>query len=421
MSKGIINSIAHAQLRGSFDDMKKLIEFLQEYPCSSGQIEQILNVLSIHLNPRTHPTPLSSASLYCILALTATNLACKESSQAMVDHLTRFWPKLWSWLKYFHDNCITNLVTYPNEERRQFKSTFIKAIHLFSQEERLATCLWSTPGVVPTLISLWRQEITDPGISLSEESGLPGTYLTSTILSACFSAMHEQACQSWIDNVVIPSGGDPKDFASIALAHLHHDLTQKQQGLYHLIHDIRVLIFSSCYLPFRNSLLSLDSIHAVTRVLVDCTSEPYSAQNAILAGESINCCFWYLVEHLESMDGTHWIVRALDAHLLCALLKSEPWAEHLRDPYMDILSNILPKYLVHRSVLLAASRALARVRDLQLEEKISHTGLLWIKWSQFRDLIDEGMLILRDVSSSPDRMGCSNKKVRTIDFPSPFK
>jgi hypothetical protein len=155
-------------------------------------------------------------------------------------------------------------------------------------------------------------------------------------------------------------------------------------------------------------------------VLVDHTSEPYSAQNAVLAGESINCRFWYLIEHLESIDGTPWIVRALDAHLLCALLKSKPWVEHLKDPYMDILSDILSKYLIHRSVLLAASRALARVCDLQLEAKVSHTGPLWIKWSQFRDLVDEGMLMLRDVSLSPDSMGCSNKKVR-IDFPSVFK
>ena len=338
----------------------------------------------------------------------------------MVDHLIRFWPRLWSWLKHLHDDCITNPATYSSEKRRLYKSKFIDAVDPFCGEERIDACLWSTPGVVPTLINIWCLEIRDPGLSLITDIGRPDTSLTSAILDAYFSAMFEKPCQSWIDNVVIPSRGNPKDFALVALVHLRHDLKQKQPDLRGLIHDIRVITSSSCYRPFRDTLLSLNSVHDVTRVMVNRTSQPYSAKDAVLVGMSINCCFWYLVGQLESTDGTPWIIQALDAHLLCALLKCEPWLEQLEHPYLDILSDILPKYLIHCSVLSAASRALARVRDLQLETAVSKTGPLWIKWSNFRDLVDDGVSVLREASQSPDGLVCSNERVRTVHFPSAF-
>lgn len=198
MSKGIINSVMHTQLRGSFDDTKKFIEFLQEYLCSSGQIKQVLNTFFIYLNLRTHLTSFPLASLLYLLISTITNLTCKEFSQVIVNHLIWFWCKLWSWLKHFHNTCIINLVTGSSEEWYLFKSTFIEAIYLFTQEEQLAMCLWSTPEVILILINIWCLEIAESGISLSETSGLPGTWLP-----LYFRVMHKQGCQLCIDNIII--------------------------------------------------------------------------------------------------------------------------------------------------------------------------------------------------------------------------
>jgi hypothetical protein len=114
----------------------------------------------------------------------------------------------------------------------------------------------------------------------------------------------------WMENVIAPTGGGAKEFATIALAHIRHDMSQKQPDLEHLIHDVRLIAYSSIYAPVRFA-----PIRDVTKTLVRLTLRPHF-DNDKLVGRSIDACFFDLVGYLKISYSAAWIIWTLDAHIL---------------------------------------------------------------------------------------------------------
>jgi hypothetical protein len=396
---------------GSGNAMHRLITFVATHACSRNEIERVLAALRYHLQPGANPSILSLASIQVIISMAATSSTNAESSQVVTDCLGKFWPDLWSWLFDIYQNGIIDAKHVPLKLRLKFKDGLVRVLVQFTGEQLLQTCILSTLGVIPALIQLWRLETEDPdfALNLATEEPYSTRFHVSEVLVACFKAMTEKPCEVWMENVIAPIGGT-KEFASIALSHLRHDLAEKQPDLEHLVHDVHLIVTSSIYPPIRYAFLSLHSIRDVTKTLVRLTLRPHS-DNHELVVNSIDACFLYLAGYLEMSDGTTWIIQALDTHILCAILKCEPWLAQLQPHFMIILSKTLPKYLIYRSVLLAASRAIIQVRDLDLEAHISKEGYLWRDWLQFKHLVEHGFSLMQRMCPDDIQMICNNETV----------
>lgn len=387
--------------------------FVSVNPCSEDQIRRVLGVLRCHLQPGTIPIILSLAALQVIMSMAATSSTDAKSSQIVIDCLKQFWPYLWSWAIDLHKNVIIDAKHVPLELHLQCKDGLIRILFTFADEQLLQSCILSTPEVVPTLVQLWRLETLDPDFALSTKTKEPYStrFPVSEVLDSCFKALVDGSSEVWMESIIAPFGGGAKEFATIALAHFRHDMSQKQPDLEHLIHDVRLIAYSSIFSPVRYALLSLHSIRDVTKTLVRLTLRPHSDDNK-LVGRSIDACFFYLIGYLEISDSTAWIIQALDAHILCAIMSCEPWLEQLHPRRINILSETLPKYLIYRSVLKAASRAITKVRDLELMARISEGGQLWKSWLQFEQLVEEGLSLMRSVCPDDIQMICNNRTVR---------
>jgi len=391
--------------------MLRLMTFVNTHPCSKDEIERILGALRCHLQPGVNPSVSSLASIQVIISMAATSSTSAESSQVVIDCFQKFWPILWSWLIHIYNTCIITAKHLPTELRLQIKDGLVRILVPYTHKQLLRSCILSTHEVIPTLIRLWHLEIKDPDFTLSTK-GTHGTrFPVSEVLDPCFKALIDNSSDAWIENVIAPIGGSAKEFASVALAHIRHDISQKPPDLEHLGYDVDLMARSSIYAPIRHALLSLHSIRDVTTTLVRLILRPHSDNHA-LVGRNIDVCFWYLNGFLEMLDGTTWIIQALDAQILCAIMKCEPWLIQLRPHFMNILSKTLPKYLIYRSVLSSASRAISKVRDLDLEAPISKDGQLWQSWSQFKDLVEDGLSLLRSTDTDDIQMICNNRMVR---------
>ncbi|KII83325.1 hypothetical protein PLICRDRAFT_454863 [Plicaturopsis crispa FD-325 SS-3] len=129
-------------------------------------------------------------------------------------------------------------------------------------------------------------------------------------------------------------------------------------------------------------------------VLQWCNAHPPNARpiNAMLL------CYRNIFKGFHSANGSAWAVQALDSGLLTATLRACKWIDAAEHPELfgvveKLLSDMLSKYLIFRSVLRVVRRCLRQVTKLGLGTKES-AGALWGAWRVFQVLAEERLSLL---------------------------
>lgn len=118
--------------------------------------------------------------------------------------------------------------------------------------------------------------------------------------------------------------------------------------------------------PLRNALLVAGSIITVTKNLVSISGQIHNVSTNPTLIEAMISCFEHLGDCIESTDGFTWVSQSVKAGLLLAYVKSSPVYSNL-DPedcnmVFSILKDVVPRYMVYRSVVQTVGTALDLVQ-----------------------------------------------------------
>lgn len=91
-----------------------------------------------------------------------------------------------------------------------------------------------------------------------------------------------------------------------------------------------------------------------------------------------------------------------------------------REMILEIFSQVVPKYLVYRSVILAVDGAMAKVEKSAWRDRISDTAASK-PWFNFRRLAHERLLVTHQAEATKGKaLICDNVKVCQIELPYRF-
>jgi hypothetical protein len=412
--------------QGSPQSLTQLLAFVQKHPLSEDELERLLPKLLAHLDRRkiphggkTQAFDIPLLSLRCLVSLVLKNLYREHPMPKFHRSLTAFWPHLWKWLEAICSRYIHN-DTVDFDNRTTAKAAVLKILLVFTQQSSLRTLPNSSPGVIPLVLKLWAFEASKAESDASAKSFRSAEISASMVLDHCLTSFCNKARPGWTETILAPLGGNTKDIASTGLAHLRYHSRQDQPDIIQIRLDVKIIGLLSNYEPLHRTFLSQHSVPAVTRVLVGLSLRDYSEATSSEVGISMDCCFVFLCGTFQDADGCTWIVQALDEQLVCAMLRCSTWHKHLDKYFTLLLSQILPRNLIHRSVVLAMRRALKQVHAKGLDGHFLNVGhgQLGENWVQLKKLAEDRIALLKSEDNEPWMVGsspaCQNIKVSSF-------
>jgi len=125
--------------------------------------------------------------------------------------------------------------------------------------------------------------------------------------------------------------------------------------------------------------------------------------------------FGYLSNCLESTDGFTWVIQSVKAGLLTAFVDASPHFSKLdpddRDMILHIVRDILPIYLVYRSVVEAIDGTMSKLNDSPHRERILGSMASGV-WTKFHNLVLEQLFTTMQATAvKRTAVTCDNVKV----------
>lgn len=248
--------------------------------------------------------------------------------------------------------------------------------------DRITHVVASTSCAIPTLVEMWTTEAKESRTTADTVETNSACTLYKYICNIPSSMIH--------DKIVIPHGGGESSVARTALDHLRHELSRSSHNSSYLTADMNMLDLLSSYTPLRNAILHEGSLVYVCELFRKASSMDDSFCDCDGQTLSFSCCS-YLSKYLDSNDGVSNILEALKGGFLVSLLRSRCLLACLVDEDIEtcvsLISLILPKYLLHRNVLVLVKRSI-RIVDADTGSHATHhcVGPIWDAWSALKEL-----------------------------------
>ncbi|TFK48440.1 hypothetical protein OE88DRAFT_1664242 [Heliocybe sulcata] len=164
----------------------------------------------------------------------------------------------------------------------------------------------------------------------------------------------------------------------------------------------------------RHAFLSENCVSVVTKLLVKLTARHPSeiSEEVDRHGAAVQAALWNLYLMLNYGDTTAWMIQALDAKLLLALLRCEPWLPYLagneEDCFYWLLTDKLPGYTVYRSVLLVMASSWTSIVQSQMHlNRFSNDSVWTDSWGVFVSRLRSQLELL---SSAPQPRSAVRKE-----------
>lgn len=263
----------------------------------------------------------------------------------------------------------------------------------------------ATPGSIEMAAQLWLLENSVPFPSSVE---IPvGTTALEAILRKCGSPELDRALKA--------AGGKPDQVAKLALANLRNE-NQKSN-----FHGYRLSVYTDLLnhlsrgpmQPLRNALLIKGSIGVVTKSLTVMSAEVNASDPSIL--DCITSSFGYLKNCLQSTDGFTWVSQSVKGGLLTAFVECSPHLSRLDDRdrtmIISIIKDLLPQYMVYRSVIKHVDAAMIKLLANPRKKEILKSPAK-DDWSNFFILALERRIVSMQAAAFKGRAAtCDNMQV----------
>ena len=419
-----MQALKAAAMRDSLESLEKLIKLIDGNLASHSEL---MLIFYHHLDPRKipHPTRPAPNTLH-ILKLASTALkgisACvdaqhKSENGALVADIESHWPgKIWKWTQFLLVHCFSEPMLNTIDAKFRFNVYFITMglLSALAEETGLRDTVGCTPGLIAIVTKLW--------IAEAKKGCEMMCFRASMVLERFVSAPKP----GWLNQIIAVAENDPIVLAKTILERIRANLLEpgvRPTNYAAIFKDFLVAIgFSQAETPaVCHALRSQHSIPTLTKAMLCLTSDRDAEVHHLtrmpdsFIGQCLMFCVIYLdMSFVDSEDGRTWIIQAIDAQLITALLKSTRFFEHddvLQQICSRILGDVIPQYLAYRSVLRATSRALKNIRRLGLEGRIPQSGSFRDSWTTFNELASERLGIKAHYDKDPSHAICGNPQV----------
>lgn len=383
---------------GSYEALRSLCLLLEKEGLSESHLKRLFSALEVNFEECRQPQDINeedprrrgeySISMMALVSMSRMidKFITGTSTPALglLQRITAFWPTFCRWLPMLLKDNIEN-ARLPMDYRRRSRHVVLEHLDLYMFA--VQTHLPSLPEVAILVAKMWMLEIEGPPIpSVHSTSKLPVN--AAATLCNVLRKMDETEREAFDDLVVRQLG--PTTVAKVALGHLRDKYSAKSYQTGMGIDISVVHAFAVCY-PVAKSLLSQGSIAACTKTAIKLAEAPEPLPSP--RAPEIQAAFRYILASFNIGNGFTWIIEALNAQILRAMLRSA----HLPDLGEDIvflLSKVLPPYMIYESVLVAVGRAVNRVKDLGLLKR-NTLAPIRSTWAKFLESYSSAMFIAK--------------------------
>lgn len=423
-------------------DIVELDQTLQK--CNTESLfERPLPLLNSFLSPNKIPNGAQTSngdeavqtSIVCLGALANVRAHFGKGWATLVPTLMVFWPNIYKWLEYLYYRFIRNGESESTAHRDTALFTIIGISRLHAEDKSLLALISHIPGFMEILVNSWifsAQKRIDSGTE--PVSATLYRYLNYLQLQEPVEhkdMFNEERCLGWVhlpQNVCDSADERAGLFARAALAHLVIDT--EQQYLEGTVGDVNLFelisrgpAWPAARLHLR--MLSKGSATWVSNTAASITRSTWPQSEFSVAVGCVSSCYKYLMT-LEFIMAETWICKAIKGHLFNALFKTNTWLEDMdgdvREKFYDpirtmclhLLNNILPKYLICRSVLqISREELLGREFSREMANYTTLSGPLANGLLSFVALVEERWTIDKHLEDTYHRKFiCHNPSVR---------
>jgi hypothetical protein len=376
--------------QGLIRDLLNLSDLVGSAQNPADKIEIIFQYFDVRLIPTTDkPTQKDERAVDLVMASLVVISGCGphlKRSRALEARLSDAWPSLWKWLQFLDTCCQKGVFGVQFHVPSLVGISY--TLSTFGASEALRRLATSTPGVISMVSRYWLEEGQHLGIELILNT--VGIHQNFTLALDMLLQAEDTAPCCLLPGIIAAAPGGAKSVARIGLLHLNNDASKKDPDFLSIYQDLSIINKLSCKScpAIHLALLSRGIIPTVVKMLA-----LFNAQTTdnINITRCVMMCYSILIKAFQSTNGTLWIVQAFESGLLPTLLKYGRRLTQLdkfdRILCTTLLSDILCQYLVYRSVLRSAGKALRRVERLNITQDVA--GPLWDGWLLFNGLAHE--------------------------------
>ncbi|KAJ7133662.1 hypothetical protein C8R43DRAFT_956508 [Mycena crocata] len=365
-----------------------------------------LDISKIPSSPVTRgakfPDEVSSARI----ALEGVQMVLEYHDALSSDVCLELWHRVFPWIEFNERQWHNFLWAWPGESKSGMYGIFLVLVcKLF----RHVPIDQPAPGGRAFITRIWIHAKRNPSFWMDHLR----TMANLLILMGPFERFN-------IDEMVLAAGGTFDSLAGHIMSHIHIAI-QSRPFIGGPCHQVAVnMQFASLAMSevpqLRDALLSLGYIDLVAHVANLFNS--YSSDSPDL--DIYDQCYKVCAKNLNACTGTSLIIQALKGGLLTAILTSPVKASGSQWS-IDLLTKILPGYLVYCSVLAAIEPDAAKLHQLGRDPRLSESPV-GVAWGSFYGLMEKRLKEKRvHDAEGVSFKSCSNIECLRIDRKKTFK
>ncbi|KAJ7861827.1 hypothetical protein B0H14DRAFT_2741409 [Mycena olivaceomarginata] len=394
--------------RGSIPDLKDLANLWQEVPDLRLVSLGILEVFFLHLSADTafadpseanERTPTAERAFYALFGLSKSgDCFLPGTPHHRNPAVLKAWPGIFKWSAFFYKTRVTSLPPRPAEGRRSAMDIISRVWYCFTRAEGLREAIAATKGTIEIATHLWLLDDDVPQSSPNIVAIPCAAAALDAILTASSKIAMSRTRTALSRRTLVPV-----------------EITIYLDLLGHLSYGRNH--------PLRIGLLHAGAIPLCTRAAGDLARALGSGGDVALL-DGIVAAFGYLVNCLQSTEGFTWVVQSLTADLLLALADASPHFSRLDaedyDMVSSLLKEMLPTYLVYRSVIQAVDEGMRRLGAKQ-QKKID-ASIFRDVWIDFQKLaLERHFVVMQAVAVKGRAATCDNVECHKVDAKNTFR
>ncbi|KAI9059087.1 hypothetical protein FKP32DRAFT_1188172 [Trametes sanguinea] len=380
-------------------------------PPGNVSLEEAMDVFLTHLQEGRVPSNTADKFSHAANLAFASMLGLSKAGPLLpedgplVQRLLDAWPGIYKWSVFLFSTRIEGL-DRADTRRRATLDVLSAFWYTIEHRDCIREAMVTTPGTVEIATRLW----------LEEDGGPVPTTMDSPAGTCVLGNMLKFADKDALNRVLRVAGGKAGEVAKLSIARLQRALKGPEYNAMHITiyMDFINSISRVASHPLRHALLGANIIWVVTTALTKISVLVHTSRDPGFLTSMVSA-FGYLRNCLESTEGFTWVAQSVGAGLLQALCDCSPRFKTLdRDDYAmikDIVGDIIPRYLVFRSVIEAVDVALKKIEHGPQKKRVEES-ILWPEWKKLTELARERVLIMCDVDAFKGHSTtCDNVKV----------
>jgi hypothetical protein len=338
---------------------------------------------------------LALSQVRAISALVGIARWASLNKDTVATKLKGSWPDVWSWT-----SCLLK-VDSKDVKALAHQACCSIVFHL-GVDQDMCELMASTPGTIFTIVRLWVAEMAP---TYSADSVI----LVSKPASYAVHMFMELRKPRWFDEIMTVLGENVEDIAGVVFGSINRRLERSSKldvstlhadlAIFHAVWNVRDL--------FADLFGTLSQVIKSTMVRLLCCKGPDCKQ----AARCLTYCVKYYVHGLLSNHGRFWAYHMFDAPIMQAIVQASIWSSEVDHDLSEALDALTP-YLLFRTVLRRAERALDIIHDLDLEKDMKKDEQVYTSFKRYQSLAGE-RLEVAEGRSLGTRI-CDNQPVRTL-------